>query len=345
MLVVPLNWGLGHATRIIPLIRRFIEEGKNVFIAGSPRHLKILSAEFPEIITLEIPYARIRFDTGRNLLLSLFWQLPAFLIQIIREHLALKKIIGKYNIGLVLSDNCYGLWNKYIHSIFLTHQVNIIPPPALQRLNKILNKINHRFIEKYDECWIPDQEEDGGYTGTLSHGSLPKTKISYIGVLSRFKPAEYNRKKIRVKPNQILFLISGPENQRTTFEDMIKTQLKHIPDDYDYVVVRGKPDETSSLPVKWYNHLPSDELMTLIADSAVIICRSGYSTIMDLLAMKKTAVLIPTPRQTEQEYLAQYLSSKDLFVAMDQNEFSIEGALQKLKVLGKHRPGESAKQP
>jgi uncharacterized protein (TIGR00661 family) len=330
--LAPLNWGLGHANRCIPVIRELIEKDDNVIVAGSPAHLQIFTHEFSEIKTVKIPFARVRFNGKKNLLLSFLCQMPGFLIQILREHYALKKIIKKYEIDLVISDNCYGLWNKNVYTIFITHQVNLMLPRYFKRLSNLANKINQWFIQHYDECWIPDIEANGGFSGKLSHGFLINVQIKYIGILSRF-----NNRNIDIDTTnfgdgkRILFLISGPENQRTVFEQLIKNQIQYIPDDYEFTVVRGLPSEKPGNISNWYNHLTSDELMKLIINADVIICRSGYSTIMDLIALQKTALLIPTPGQAEQEYLAGHLASKNIFCTMNQEDFKIRPALEKLQ--------------
>ncbi len=328
VLLVPLNWGLGHATRLLPVISNYIRNRDTVFVGGSPSHLNIILEEFPEVNIVNIPYARIRFNENRNQLLSLVLHVPFFLIQIVREHYSLRKIIRQHKIDFIVSDNCYGLWNKNVHSVFITHQLNIILPDRLKTFEKFINKMNRWFIEKYDECWIPDLEDHDSYAGKLSHGNSLHNQVSYIGILSRFSIADLTDQRKKHK-KEILFLISGPENQRTSFEKLIRDQIKYIPEEYVYTVIRGLPGKKEDMLPGWHNHLSSKKLLPLIKSADIIICRSGYSTIMDLLALKKTAVLVPTPGQSEQEYLAEYLSSKKLFRTMKQDEFTIRSVLEK----------------
>lgn len=330
--LVPLNWGLGHATRCIPLIRNFIDQGNSVLVGGSPSQLILFTDEFPNLMTVNFPYSRIKLTGNRLILFSFIHQSPIFLLQILREHYALKKIIKKHKIDVVVSDNCYGLWNKKIHSIFITHQLNIKLPYRLRFFSKSINKINHWFIKKYDECWIPDIEKSGGYAGELSHTHFGKKEIKYIGILSRFSTLTNSDENMNSKQKTgILILISGPENQRSVFEKIIKDQMSFVSDKYQFTIIRGLPAEKSQLDPGWYNHMSSNELKNLICKSDAIICRSGYSTIMDLLALNKTALLVPTPGQAEQEYLAQYLSSKKLFFTISQNEFNLVQSLEKLQ--------------
>jgi len=329
--LVPLNWGLGHVTRCIPIIRQLIKQGNLILLGGSPAQRILLNEEFPDIKTIPFPYARVKIGKSRFQHISLFWQVPLFYFQIIKEHRALKRVIRNYNIDVVISDNCFGLWDKSIHSIFISHQINILLPPRLKYFTKPVNKINRWFIQKFDECWIPDVEDSGGYAGKLSHDFSLESKIKYLGILSRFSNLKITSRTVISKMHpKILILISGPENQRTLFEEIIREQMNSISDKYECTIVRGLPGKKTELNPGWYNHKASGELMKEIINADAIICRSGYSTIMDLIALKKTALLVPTPGQSEQEYLAEYLSAKKLFLVMDQKNFDLNLAVRKL---------------
>jgi predicted glycosyltransferase len=83
--------------------------------------------------------------------------------------------------------------------------------------------------------------------------------------------------------------------------------------------------------IKVFNHLPADELRQEIERAEWVISRCGYSTIMDLVALQKKALLIPTPAQTEQEYLAAYLHRKHIAFTTSQKNFSLPGILAEAK--------------
>jgi UDP-N-acetylglucosamine:LPS N-acetylglucosamine transferase len=198
-------------------------------------------------------------------------------------------------------------------------------------MNRIVNSINRWFINRHNECWIPDVEEGMGYAGKLSHPPMKGIKTTYLGILSRFdqkktipKPSKEDRKKI-------LIILSGPENQRTVFEKKVQEQFRYLPENYSYNIVRGLPENTDGLSSGWFNHLPSYAMEKLILEADYIICRSGFSTIMDLIALNRTALLVPTPGQSEQEYLAAYLNSKGCFLMMEQHKFSLISAVQLLE--------------
>ena len=123
----------------------------------------------------------------------------------------------------------------------------------------------------------------------------------------------------------LLVLLSGPEPQRTSFEQLIIQQLNPLP--LTSVLVRGTPGEGPETESKGnlhiFSHLLGEQLLQLMIRAKIVVCRSGYSTIMDLVTVGKKAILVPTPGQTEQEYLANYLLKKKIYFSMAQDQFDI----------------------
>jgi UDP-N-acetylglucosamine transferase subunit ALG13 len=222
------------------------------------------------------------------------------------------------NIQAVISDNRYGLYNKNIHSIFITHQLTIDTP--YRSLTSFIQFLNYQRIENFDECWVPDfKDEQLNIAGKLSHpNKKPKLPVHYIGLLSRF-----TAKKMKIEYDH-LALISGPEPQRSLFESKIRKYFPYLNGKKSLVL--GKPNKFREAEnedsIEIHNHVEAKELESMIASSKAIVCRAGYSTIMDLIAMKKTALLIPTPGQTEQEYLAERLKEQKWFSASSQNDLN-----------------------
>lgn len=317
ILICPLDWGLGHATRCMPLIEYFIEKKCEVIIAGNEKTNNLIKNEFPALKYLYIKGYEIKYSKNKFFLaFMLLKQIPKILRVIKCEHHWLQNNIEQEKIDLVISDNRYGLFTKKIPCVFITHQINIAVPQSAM-IEKLLNKINHYFIKKFTHLWIPDYEENS-IAGKLSKNTIHHSNLSYIGILSRFNFQENVQKKYKY-----LFLISGPEPQRNIFEQLIFNQIKEIKS--PVLVIRGLPDSNPILNENNYititNHLSKSDLQNAILQSEIIICRSGYSTIMDLIKLNKHAILIPTPAQTEQEYLASYLVEKKWFLILKQHEF------------------------
>ena len=332
-----LNWGLGHICRMIPVIREFQEQNFEVIVGASPGQKHLLEQELPSVRCEEFPHIKIRLQGKRSQILSFTWQIPVFILQIIREHRALKKVIKKYNPLVVISDNCFGLWNRNTYCIFVTHQLNILLPRQLFFMKRAVNFLNKWFIKKFDECWVPDTNS-GNIAGKLSEGQTG-IKLKYIGILSRFVPQK-SEVEARTQKKMILIILSGPEPQRTYLEEIIKKELPRIPGEYSCVALKGKPDSQIRKEfTPWLNYADSQMLEKLVKEAEFIICRSGYSTIMDLLTLGKTALLIPTPGQTEQEYLACRLTKKGWFTTVSQQKFSFPEALRQ-----QHYP-ESGEKP
>ena len=265
------------------------------------------------------------------------FQSPFLLYGIFREHKRLKKIVRDYRIDAVISDNRFGTWSKKAYSVYLTHQLQIKAPERMKWAEPWLYKAHQWFISHYDECWVPDIPGRNNLSGDLGHQYPLPGNGHYIGFLSRF-----DNGNILPEPDdgykgpELLIMLSGPEPQRTIFEDIILKELAAHPQQ-NVVILRGlpgAPDQSSPLPgTVSYNHLPDKEISRLISHAGVIICRPGYSTIMDLVALGRNAILVPTPGQTEQEYLAGHLSADGLFISLEQETFSLNTAIKAGKKL------------
>ena len=323
ILVAPLDWGLGHSTRCIPIIKELILQGCEVYIVADKKRFYLLKKEFPDTVLLrykgyEIEYSR----QNRFLIFKLLFQIPKVFLRVIAEKKWLEKIIEQNNIDAVVSDNRFGMYNKRIPSVYLTHQLYI--KTGNQIVEQIAQRIHYFFLKKFTACWVPDSKENG-LAGELSHPKKLPQNITYIGPLSRFRK-DSNEEKIY----DLLIILSGPEPQRTIFENKIFADLKTI--NANIFLIRGLPGETnkpkSLSNVLIENHLDAAELNATIEKSKMVLCRSGYTSVMDLSVLKKKAILVPTPGQTEQEYLATYLMSKGYFFSMSQKEFSLKKAME-----------------
>jgi len=318
VLVCPLDWGLGHASRMIPVIKRLLEHKNDVIIAADKLPLNLLKEEFPFLEFIRLSSYNIRYSQGKSQVFSILFQVPKLLREIIREHKKVREIIRYKNIDFVISDNRFGCWTKKTKSVYVTHQLMVKMPKGLKVLEYPGFLIHRWFINKYDECWIPDFEGENNLSGDLSHRFKLSQNTSFIGPLSRFEGfvADLDKEK-----HVVVSILSGPEPQRTIFEENISDQLKGK--DFSVLIVRGRPgdNEKDSLDnISFVNHLSTNELGNAIANADLVICRSGYSSIMDLVALNKKAILIPTPGQTEQEYLAEHLKNNGLFEMIKQSE-------------------------
>lgn len=326
VLIAPLDWGLGHATRCIPIVTALVAQGFEVFIAAEEAAAVLLQKEFPKVKMIPLKGYRVLYSKNKK---NFFWkmllQVPKIFSEIKFENAWLKKTIEENKIDIVISDNRFGLYNKNVLCIFITHQLQI--KTGRHFTENIAQKINYKYINKFDECWVIDEEGDKNFAGELSHPKkMPNTIVKYIGALSRFKNYEVEKKY------DLLVLLSGPEPQRSIFENILLAQIKDLK--LHITIVRGLPAEKKMLEienVKTYNHLTAEILNELILASKIIIARSGYTTVMDIAALQQKAIFVPTPGQTEQEYLANYLSEKKYCVAEKQDGFNLQNALDKLE--------------
>lgn len=320
ILVCPLDWGLGHATRCVPLIKQFLVEGNEVIIGADKNPLAFLQQEFPTLKTVVIPGYEVNYGE-KGSTLKLFYESVNFFNFIKEEHSFIDKIIEDYNIDLLVSDNRYGLYSDKVKSIIITHQLFVKAPFG----EKIAHQKIEKLINKFDECWIPDVAGENNLSGDLSHLHSIKIKHKFIGPLSRFT-FKKNVTLSGVEEYDVIAIISGPEPQRTIFEKLIFDEIER--NKLKAVVVLGKPnqellDGSQELGTKVFNHLETSLLREYIQKSKVVVCRAGYSSIMDLAALNKKAILVPTPGQTEQEYLAKYHHKKGGFYSLKQSEFDL----------------------
>lgn len=327
ILVCPLDWGLGHATRCIPIIQLLLKNEAEVIIGGSGRSLSLLKQEFPQLEFIGLPGYDIKYDAG-SLALKAIFSISRILKAIRIEHLFLEKVVREKQIDLVISDNCFGLWSKQVKSVFITHQLMIKAPFA----ERLLHIINLSFIKRYSECWIPDFPGTMNLSGDLSHKYTLPEKTFFIGPLSRLQelPVLSGISKLKSKYD-VLILISGPETQRSIFEDLILKQARSIP--LDFLIVRGMPEIPKTLEIHLnidiVSHLNAIEMKTAMLSADIIVCRSGYSSLMDLWTLKRKVIFVPTPGQTEQEYLAEKCMQEGIAYFEKQSKFNLTFALEK----------------
>jgi uncharacterized protein (TIGR00661 family) len=323
VLVAPLDWGLGHATRCIPIIHALLQEQCHVFIASSGNALQVLKLEFPQLCFFELPPYNVKYGKGNSLIVQMLLQLPRLLKTINKEHAQINEIVKTHDIDLIVSDNRYGCWSASVKNIFITHQINIILPLVIRFMSIVVNRYHHYLIHRFNEVWIPDFV-NRAMSGRLSDGTHRlKIPVHFIGLLSRFE--NYHQP---IKRYEILVILSGPEPQRTVLENMLIEQL--LLTKRSAIVVRGIPtgSEVQNIDnIKLIDFLDARDLQGLIKDAKYVIARAGYSTIMDLAVLECNPILIPTPGQTEQEYLARKLKQSGMAYSIEQRRFNLEEAV------------------
>lgn len=325
ILIAPLDWGLGHTTRCIAIIKTLQQQNYFVIVAATPKQQIVLQQEFANLQYIDLFGYNIKYSKNSTFLAAkIVAQIPKIVKCIYKEHKWLNQLLQQQKIDIVISDNRYGLYNKNVHCIFMTHQLEIQTGNSF--LNRIAQKINYHFINKYNMCWVPDINSKNNIAGVLSAPTVvPKTTTHYVGVLSRF-----DKNTTTNIEYDICIMLSGVEPQRTILENKIVEQLHNF-NNKKILLLRGLPNVATQLKIENIvvkNHLQGKELQQAINSSQLIIARSGYTTIMEILALQKPLIVIPTPKQTEQEYLAKYLNNKKYCLAYTQTEFSINKAIE-----------------
>lgn len=317
ILVAPLNWGLGHAARCIPIIKELTLYGFEPVLASDGNALLFLKKEFPELLSIELPAYNITYSKkGMYLMLRLLFEAPKFFKVIKAERKAIKEIVMTYNISGIISDNRFGVYNEKIPSVYVTHQLLVLSGIT----SWLSTKMHQRIIRKFDVCWVPDTNTKFNLSGKLGHINSGTMSIEYIGPLSRF---ELNKKNIK---SDILVLLSGPEPQRTLLEVILLCELKNYKGKVVFVkgIIEKKQKIEHIGDMTVYNFMTTNLLDKTLNESELVISRSGYTTIMDLAKLNKKAYFIPTPGQFEQEYLAEKLTKLSLVPSCHQDEFTLD---------------------
>lgn len=323
ILVAPLNWGLGHVTRCIPLIQSLESMGAEVILASDGVALHLLKAEFPHLKTFRLPGYRIRYFS-KNMTLNILRQLPRILFAIKSEQWETARIVREQRIQGVISDNRYGCYSHDISNVILTHQLNLkVPNPFFAW---VANRLLRRALSKFQGVWTPDTQHPPTLSATLSHPAPGVKNLQYIGLLSRAIPSP----DVVEQEYDVAVVLSGPEPQRSHLEQLLLEQAMLLPQKFIFIQgkTKSKTHHFIADHIESVSYLTSEELNKVLASTNVIICRSGYSSLMDLAANGKRAILIPTPGQTEQEYLAECLAQQNHFVVQNQDNINLETALR-----------------
>ncbi|WP_093022332.1 glycosyltransferase [Pustulibacterium marinum] len=321
ILVAPLNWGLGHATRCIPIIHGLIDENFEPVLASDGIALQLLKKEFPELEHHELPSYDIEYaKNGKNFKLKMIWDSPKMLNAINKERKVVDTLVDTLRIDGIISDNRLGIQTKKVPCVFITHQLNVLTGNTTW----LSSKIHQNIIKKYDECWVPDLKHKPNLSGKLGHLKKEKFNIRYIGPLSRLQ------KKETPIIYDVMAIISGPEPQRTFLEELLMEELANFGG--DVLLVKGKIQEEQITEKKGnltvWNYMTKEQLEEAFNQSNMIVSRSGYTTIMDLAKLGKRAFFIPTPGQYEQEYLAKRLHKKGMAPYCKQEDFNLNKLLE-----------------
>ncbi len=323
VVVAPLNWGLGHATRCIPLIQYLVSHCKEVIIASDGLSLKLLTKEFPTLKTYVLPSYEVNYKYP-SMILNMILQGPSIFFTYLKELKVAKKIASETLATVIVSDNRFGFRAFGTKNFYITHQVNILHPTRL--ITWISSSVHRYFIDKFDQCWIPDFAGERSLSGKLSESSAIKN-VAHLGPLTRIE-----NKKSYLKW-EICILLSGPEPQRTVLEN---TLIDILPSWNTRKILMIRGTENTNPKVKQIpdnctiiDLADSSEISDALHSSRLLIARSGYTTVMDIAHLDLKAIFIPTPGQTEQEYLAKALTNNPKYSWVKQIDVSSIGKVLK----------------
>ena len=294
------------------------KSGFEPVIASDGDALSLLRKEFPNLKSFKLPSYQIEYARqGKFLKLELLVRIPKIARAVREEKNYIREIVVNENIEGIISDNRLGVLSNKVPCVYISHQLNVLSGITTW----ITSKFHQKFIQKFNECWVPDYRNEPNLSGKLGHLNTEKFKIKYIGILSRFKPI-----KLAIKYD-LLVVLSGPEPQRTLIEERLLKELAYFKGEILFVRGLVSTDEymgTKPENICLVNYMLSKELEQAFNESSLVITRSGYSTIMDLAALGKKAFFVPTPGQTEQEYLAKKFQLSLVAPQISQHKFTLD---------------------
>lgn len=316
-----LDWGLGHATRSVPLIDEAIGTGAEPIIAARGLSLAYLQKRFPEIKTVELPDKEVKYgDKGAFLSLAKRAVQQTSINKMQFDWT--QKTIADFGITHIISDNVYGCFSPKIPSVIISHQLSLKAPFGKSLVNKELA----HWLEKFQEIWVPDLPGDHSLAGDLLINPFLKKEPKFLGHISRFSQKVEVDKKI-----EYLAILSGPEPQRSIFEKQIVSAFKDFPE--QLTLVRGTLLQSAPISgINTFDMLMDDELEAHINSAENVICRSGYTSLLDLVALNAKACLVPTPQQYEQEYLANRMKENGWFEVQEQKNWEMKKGLNQFPI-------------
>lgn len=313
--------------------------GAEVLLASDGGAFRLLKAEFPQLRAFQLPSYRIRYDSP-NMVRNIAWQLPRIVYAVRAEQWATERLVNEHGIQGIISDNRYGCFSRKADSVILTHQLHLRVPGVF--LEWTANRVLRRALAQFDAVWVPDIAGEPNLSGDLSHGGQAiHPDIHFIGPLSRMQAVRPSSAS-RESEYDIAVVLSGPEPQRSYLEQRLLEQAMLLPQKFIFIQGKTKAKEHYYVAenVEVVSYLTSHELNEVLLASEMLVCRSGYSSIMDLAALGKKALLIPTPGQTEQEYLAGFFSAQNVFLVQKQEEIDLETGLEKVAETSGFQPGQ-----
>lgn len=334
ILIAPLDWGMGHTTRCIPIMRYLMQQGHSVLFAGNEWQRNYITETFVGIETIHLDGYNVHYgETSKYFLTNILKQLPRILKTIKNEQSWLINVVQEKNIDAVISDNRYGLHAANIPCVFMTHQL-LVQTGFSSIVDNLLRKIHYQYIKPFNNCWVVDVMGVPNLSGKLAHPKVLPFHAKYIGLLTQLTKPTQNENE-----EHILVLLSGPEPQRSIFAQLLWKQALNSNHKIIFIEGSAKAQRPEHIPqhITWYGQVTKTWLQPLLEKASVVISRSGYSTLMDLVELNKKAIIIPTLGQTEQEYLAKHLHQQGVYFHAAQKNFNLTAAIEAINSFPFHR--------
>jgi len=301
------DWGLGHATRSLVLIRALVQRGDAVTIlmAESPG-LALLRAELGDACEF-YPYEDIPKPFSRYPAVFYFrmsCSVPQIWLRFTLEQRLTERLVRERRLDAVVSDSRLGVWSREAPSYCVFHSLRQIIPGRPRQLERIVERAQRYALRGYRAILVPDVEGDDALAGDLAHDLDVdwRGKLVYIGPLSELQPNG------AAEDIDYFFSISGVEPHHTMLAERVLAALPALRG--RSVVALGRPGSAADVRTVGnatiHGYLDRRAQGEMLARARVIVGRSGYTTLMEAAGFGKRALFVPTPGQSAQEYLAKF---------------------------------------
>lgn len=302
------DWGLGHASRSLLLIRALVERGDSITVVSAAGDgMRLLQSELGDACRFvsyrDIPKPFSRWPAMFYLRMSL--ATPWVLARMRSEHRFVEALVAREHYDCVVSDSRFGMWSANIPSYCILHSLRQIIPGRPRWMERLVERGQRDLTKGFTRILIPDIEEQQGLSGELGHDPVIDwgvDRLCYIGPLSGISRTD--------APVDIdcFFSISGIEPQRSILEKRVLAALPQL--DGRIVVTLGRPAQAGSCRQSGnatvHGYLDRKAQGEMLNRARLVMTRSGYTTLMELAELGQRALLVPTPGQSEQEYLARF---------------------------------------
>jgi UDP:flavonoid glycosyltransferase YjiC (YdhE family) len=294
-----------------------------------------------------LPLADVRYsETGEFAFRRTMLATPSILARTYRQLAIEVSNIERFGPGVVLSDSALStvLASKLLRlpTYTVLNQLNLTSSIGGERVpTKLLSTGTSAAMGKLwefsDEILLPDLPPPYTISEKNLWGSdVEKTR--YIGFLTPSQNGKPDEAALEFSSDprpKVFWQVSGPPRTRTTFLRRALESAAALADSYSFVVSAGSPASSSAatrIPGGWfYGWCGIPDYYFEVCD--LVVSRAGHGTIGQTLTASKPSLLVPIPRQPEQEGNADKAVRLGVSLRLSQEKLTVEWLKEAIETL------------